>query len=93
MSTARRERRERERTVTKHMSVLGGTLRRFYAFLESVPKPSDEQVRSEFIRYDKSWKAYCKHNQLNRQASLLFNQEVALSWKNRYAKQDIKTQS
>lgn len=93
MSIARRARRERERTATKHMSVLGEMLRQFYVFLDSKPQPSDALVRSEFLRYEKNWKAYCKHNQLNRQASLLFNQEVALSWKSRYAKQDTKTQN
>lgn len=93
MSAARRMRRERERAATKHMAVLGEMLGQFYTFLDGKPQPSDDMVRSEFIRHDNNWKAYCRHNQLNRQASLLFNQEVAASWKSRYAKQDSETRN
>lgn len=93
MSKARRIKRQQERDFAKHMDYLGELLGRFYTFLERKPKPSDNEVRSEFIVYDKKWKSYCLHNQLNPRASLLFNQEVALSWKNRYAKQDIQTQN
>lgn len=93
MSAARRMRREKERAVAKHTAVLGDMLRQFYTFLDRKPQPADEEVRAEFIRHEKNWKAYCLHNQLNRQASLLFNREVALSWKNRYAKQNPETQN
>ena len=93
MSNARRTRRQKERTVTKHMTVLGELLGRFYTFLEKQPQPSDDEVRAEFSRYDKVWRQHCLRHQLSPQASLLFNQEVALSWKNRYAKQDTQTQN
>lgn len=93
MSATRRIKRQRQRAITKHLSVLGEMLGKFYTFLESKPQPSDEKVRSEFIRYENDWKQYCRHNQLTRQASLLFNQEVAQSWKDRYAKRDIEIQN
>lgn len=93
MSKARRIKRQQERTVAKHLGVLGELLGRFYTFLEKNPKPTDDEVRSEFIRSEQSWKLYCVKNHLNPRASLLFNQEVAQSWKNRYTKQSTPTQN
>lgn len=93
MSKARRIKRQQERAVTKHLSMLGELLGRFYTFLEKTPKPSDDEVRSEFIRQEQNWKLYCINNHLNPRASLLFNQEVAQSWKHRYAKQSYQTQN
>lgn len=93
MSKARRIRRQQERTAAKHLSMLGELLGRFYTFLEKTPQPSDDEVRSEFIRHEQTWKLYCYQNHLNPRASMLFNQEVAQSWKNRYAKQDSQTQN
>lgn len=86
MSNARRLRRENERESQKHFLVLGELLTDFYSFLESKSQPSDEEVRSTFIAKEKEWKRYCKKNNLNEKASLLFNNEVAMSWKTRYAK-------
>lgn len=93
MSKARRIKRQQERIVAKHMSVLGELLGRFYTFLDRKPKPSDESVREEFIKSEKSWKTYCTNHHLNQSASLLFNQEVAQSWKKRYAKESIQKQT
>ena len=93
MSKARRIRRQQERAVAQHVSVLGELLGRFYTFLEKKPKPSDDEVRSEFIRQEQKWKLYCLNNHLNPRASLLFNQEVAQSWKSRYAKQNTQIQT
>ena len=59
MSKARRIRRQQERAVAQHVSVLGELLGRFYTFLEKKPKPSDDEVRSEFIRQEQKWKWYC----------------------------------
>lgn len=85
MSKARRIRRENSRRAEKCMSFLAEILGGFYEFLEQKEKPSDEQVRSKFTSCDKQWKAYCRENQLTEKAYLLFNQEVAQSWKTRYA--------
>lgn len=87
MSKARRIRRKESRLAEKHMSFLAEILSGFYEFLEQKAKPSDKQVRGEFLTREKSWRAYCKNNQLTENASLLFNKEVAQSWKIRYAKQ------
>lgn len=86
MSNARRMKRLQERTAAKHIDYLGKLLMGFYAFLEGKPKPENEVVRAEFIKRDNQWKRYCKVNHLTDRAALLFNQEVAVSWENRYAK-------
>lgn len=86
MSKARNIRRLQERKAAKHFEYLGKLLMGFYKFLESKPKPENEAVREEFIKRDNLWKRYCKTNQLTDRATLLFNQEVAVSWENRYAK-------
>jgi hypothetical protein len=83
MSVARRNRREQAR----HFNVLGELLMGFYEFLEQENKPSDEQVRTEFIKREQCWKRYCTAKQLTEEASLLFNKEVAQSWENRYTTQ------
>lgn len=85
MSTQRRLRRQAQREQQKHFSKLGELLTRFYSFLEGTPKPSDEQVRDTFIQYEKDWKTYCRHYQLNNYTSELFNQEVGKAWRTRYA--------
>lgn len=93
MSKARRMRRAQERAATKHFGVLGELLSGFYQFLEQKNKPTDEEVRTEFKSRERYWKSYCSANKLNERASLLFNQEVALSWKSRYAKQSSPIQN
>lgn len=93
MSKARRLRRAQERAASKHFEVLGELLCGFYEFLEKKNKPTDEEVRREFTKRDKYWKHYCSANQLNERASLLFNHEVAQSWKTRYAKKPLPTQN
>jgi hypothetical protein len=87
MSIARRNRRAQAREAEKHFDVLAELLMGFYEFLERKGKPSDEQVRTEFTNREERWKRYCTSNQLTEETSLLFNKEVAQSWKNRYARQ------
>ena len=86
MSQGRRKRRELERANEKIFNVFGKLLSEFYAFLEQKNKPTDQEVRTEFVKRDKEWKHYCAKNHLTHKASLLFNQEVAASWKKKYAK-------
>ena len=93
MSKTRRIKRQQERESSQHMGQLVELLGRFYTFLEKTPKPTDEEVRNKFIESDKIWKAYCSKNHLTDNASLLFNQEVAMSWKKRYAKQETALQN
>ena len=88
MSIARRRRRAAE----KHFDVLSELVMGFYGFLEKKPKPTDEEVRAEFITRSKKWKNYCKIQRLNRVASDLFTKEVATSWRNRYAKAPSSTE-
>lgn len=86
MSESRKERRARERETAKHFDYLGQLLMGFYTFLEQQEKPSNEQVRSEFVKRNENWKRYCRCHQLNERAALMFNNEVAISWEQRYAK-------
>lgn len=86
MSKARHIRRLQERQAAKHFEYLGKLLMGFYRFLESTPKPENEAVREEFVKRDNQWRRYCTNNHLTDRATLLFNQEVAVSWENRYAK-------
>lgn len=87
MSITRRTKRAQERDSIKHFSVFGSILMGFYEFLEQTPKPSDEEVRTEFINREQRWKQYCESHKLTEEASLLFNKEVSVSWEKRYAKQ------
>lgn len=87
MSITRRIKRAQERASIKHFNVFGALLMGFYQFLEQDPKPSDEDVRKEFINREQRWKQYCKIHKLTEEASLLFNKEVSISWEERYKKQ------
>lgn len=86
MSNARRIKREKARIMQTHFNVFGSILMGFYEFLEQKPKPSDEEVRNEFITREQRWKQYCKSHKLTEEASLLFNKEVSISWEKRYTK-------
>lgn len=81
MSIARRKRRESER----RFAYFGELLMGFYEFLERTPKPSDEEVRTTFIKTRSKWVKYCVAHQLSKEASDLFTKEVASAWKTRYA--------
>lgn len=85
MSKARNLRRQREKAAEKHLNVLGELLGQFYTFLEKKEKPSEGEVRAEFLAKEKYWKYYCRKEELSEGASVLFNQEVAQTWKQRYS--------
>lgn len=87
MSIARRIRRAQVREAETNFKVLTDLLMGFYEFLESQPKPSDEEVRQRFINDEQRWKQYCAKKQLREEASLLFNKEVSQSWEKRYKEQ------
>ena len=87
MSITRRIKRAQERASQRHFNVFGLILMGFYEFLEKTPKPSDEEVRNEFIKREQRWKQYCKTHKLTEEASLLFNKEVSISWEKRYKEQ------
>lgn len=87
MSTTRRLRRAQLRKAEAHFTVLTDLLMEFYGFLESTPKPSDEEVRTRFINDEQRWKTYCSKKQLSKEASLMFNKEVSQSWEKRYKEQ------
>ncbi|MDD6104111.1 MAG: hypothetical protein PUB73_05845 [Bacteroidales bacterium] len=83
-SLARRERKAQARITMLAMNKLGELLEEFFAFLDKQPKPSDQEVRDEFIRQENRWKRYCVVHQLTDKATLMFNQEVAVQWRTKY---------
>ena len=87
MSITRRTKRAQERASQHHFNVFGTILMGFYEFLEKTPKPTDDEVRSEFIKREQHWRQYCKLHRLSEEASLLFNKEVSVSWEKRYKRQ------
>ena len=69
-----------------HNKVLVELLRRFYRFLDKKPKPSNEEVRSEFRKHEMAWKMYCVNNNLGIKTSLLFNARVSYQWEHKYVR-------
>lgn len=83
-SLARRERKAQARITMLAMNKLGELLEEYFTFLDRQPKPSDQEVRDEFIRQENRWKRYCTVHQLTDKATLMFNQEVAVQWRTKY---------
>lgn len=82
----RRERRLIARRARIHFERLSDLLMNFYAFLESTPQPSNEEVRERFQKDEKAWRVYCSSHQLTEEASDMFTKEVSQSWEKRYKK-------
>lgn len=74
------------KTAKKHTKKLNTILSQFFAFLDKTPKPSGEEVRSEFQRREFEWKLYCLTNALSVQTSLMFNAKVSYEWERKYAR-------
>ena len=92
MSIARRRRRKTRKElsmpadINPHLKHLVSLVKEFCTFLDKKDKPSDGEVRAKFKAYDSRWIQYCISHQFEPRASLLFNQEVARIWRERYAK-------
>lgn len=72
--------------INPHLKHLVSLVQEYCKFLEKKDKPSDEEVRAKFKVYDSRWIQYCISHQFEPRASLLFNQEIARIWRERYAK-------
>lgn len=72
--------------MQSHVAVLGELLGGFYEFLGRASKPSDEEVRTEFMNRERKWKQYCANKQLGNKATSLFNSEVAQLWQKKLNK-------
>lgn len=79
MSYSRRQKRE----FSRHMNVLGELLGKFYEYLEQTQKPNDEEIRSMFLSYQKSWILYCQKKQLSEKMMQEFNHQVSEAWKHK----------
>lgn len=92
MSIARKRRRRTAKElsmpadINPHLKYLVSLIEKYCNFLDKKDKPSDEEVRAKFKAYDSRWIQYCISHQFEPRASLLFNQEVARIWRERYAK-------
>ena len=92
MSIARKRRgkKVKEQTmqadINPHLKYLVTLVKEYCDFLNRKDKPSDEEVRAKFKAYDSRWIQYCISHQFEPRASLLFNQEVARIWRERYAR-------
>lgn len=69
-----------------YLKQLVSLIKGFCDFLDKRNKPSDEEVRAKFKAYESRWIRYCISHQFEPRASLLFNQEVARIWRERYAR-------
>lgn len=67
-------------TSRKHETKLKALLSGFFGFLKGTPKPTDNEVRSEFQKCEQEWKIYCLQNHLDVRTSLLFNAKVSYEW-------------
>lgn len=98
MSIARRRRRKTRKElsmpadINPHLKYLVSLVKEFCTFLDKKDKPSDEEIRAKFKAYDSRWIQYCISHQFEPRASLLFNQEVARIWRERYAKPENTTE-
>lgn len=60
--------------------MLANLLANFYEFLESSPRPADDDVREMFTSCNNKWNKYCEVNQLMNW-SQLFIVNVQEAWK------------
>lgn len=84
MSQANHHRQVPKKEAKKHNAKLNSLLKEFFAFLDRQPKPTAEEVRTEFQRAETSWKVYCITNRLDVRTSLLFNAKVSYEWERKY---------
>ncbi len=72
--------------INPYLKQLVSLVKEFCDFLDRKDKPSDGEVRAKFKAYDSRWIQYCISHQFEPRTSLLFNQEVARIWRERYAR-------
>jgi hypothetical protein len=79
MSIARNMRRKHKAEHSQHLAKLANLLGDFYELLSSTPQPSDETIRSTFIKYNDNWQEYCRNHKLMN-ADHLFVFNVRQAW-------------
>lgn len=90
MSEQRRKKRKQQRESGGHLNVLASHLSLFYEFLEKKDKPSDEEVRSTFLKHKEDWYKYCDSHQLTDSSKDLFTMNVEKMWKHNTNKQSVQ---
>lgn len=71
----------------KHNKKLNDLLSAFFSFLSRSPKPSDEEIRTEFQHKEADWKLYCIQHKLDIRTSMLFNAKVSYEWERKQVKE------
>lgn len=71
---------EDKSAAKKHDQKLTSLLSKFFSFLSRKPKPTNEEIRTEFQRTELEWKAYCVQHRLDIRTSMMFNAKVAYEW-------------
>ncbi len=79
------------KAAEKHNKELSRLLQRFFRFLDKKPKPSDQEVRIEFVKSEMAWKQYCSQHSLGFRTSMLFNAKVAYEWNRKYMRRQKKS--
>lgn len=72
--------RQRKRLADKHFAKLGDLLSGFYQFLGKKPQPSNDEVRSMFIKYRTAWVNYATKHNLDENTKRQFQYQVGLVW-------------
>lgn len=79
------------KAAEKHNKELNRLLQRFFRFLDKKPKPSDQEIRIEFVKSEMAWKYYCFQHSLGFRTSMLFNARVACEWERKYMRRQEKS--
>lgn len=90
MSEQRRLRRLKERVNQHHTIALANHLADFYEFLSQKVKPSDQQVRDEFLKHKDAWYKHCDKHKLKNEVKDLFVLNVEHTWKRKQSQQTTK---
>lgn len=77
-----------KKEARKHKKVLNKHLKEYFTLLDSTPKPTNEVVRSEFIRHEAEWRLYCAQHGLGARLAEYFNANVSLAWDNKYTRKN-----
>ncbi|MGL5690379.1 MAG: hypothetical protein ACRDD8_06090 [Bacteroidales bacterium] len=72
------------------MALLAELIGGYYQFLSGTPQPSDEDVRSEFIRRRNKWMHYCRSNGLSAEAENAFTKEIKAAWEHKKTQSQAK---
>ena len=77
---------KQRRKEGENISKLRELIDEMMKFLETSPKPGDNEIRDKFISLDNDWKSYCAEHLFNPSAFILFKREFGKIWWKIYTK-------